>query len=176
MTMKKQKKLKKSEPLMLTNAPSVFQEFLSSTTTITSNIGLVTTVTTGKSKRKSKKKAAVKGPNIVHFLKNKLRRASYMWPPMKEVMTKARVERGKYECAKCKGIFGPKEVQRDHIIPVDDPHTGFVDWNTYVERLFCGVEGLQCLCKPCHDTKSQMENVVRRDVKREKTKVEGDDI
>jgi hypothetical protein len=57
----------------------------------------------------------------------------------------------------------------DHIIPVV-PETGFPtlpngkdDWNTYLERYFCGPEGLQVLCDPCHDIKTGKENKNRKE-------------
>lgn len=127
-------------------------------------------------KRKSKKKAAKKSskPSIIHFLKNKLRRASYSWPPLREAMQNARVERGKYKCAICGGIFGPKEINRDHIEPVEDPHTGFIDWNTYISRLFCGAEGIQIICKADHNIKTYRENQIRKMVKKEQYDKEED--
>lgn len=80
--------------------------------------------------------------------------------------TEARVGYGKYKCAHCNGIFGPTEVQRDHVQPVIDPFTGFVDWNTFHERVEPSVEGWSILCKPCHHKKSAAENAIRRKVKR----------
>lgn len=106
--------------------------------------------------------------NLQHWLKQKLRRISYQFPERKEAIRSARVARGKYKCAMCKGEnFGPKEIQLDHIHPVIDPHVGFVDWNTYIDRLFCDVSMWQILCRPCHNTKTDMENLVRDEVKRE---------
>lgn len=69
--------------------------------------------------------------------------------------------KNKYQCAECKGLFDQKETQMDHIIPVVDPLIGFVDWNTYIIRLFAEVDNYQCLCKPCHKVKSERENADR---------------
>ncbi len=99
-----------------------------------------------------------------------------MWPPRKEAIKKARVARGEYKCASCEGIFGPKQIQLDHINPVIDEEEGFVDWNTYIERLFCDEDGFQVMCITCHSAKSFLENEIRKQVKHEKEKVEGDDI
>jgi hypothetical protein len=78
--------------------------------------------------------------------------------PSDEAWAKARVSYGKYQCAECKGIFGPKEVHKDHIDPVIDPATGFIDWNTWMERL----DGpIQILCIPDHKAKSKRENAKR---------------
>lgn len=57
-----------------------------------------------------------------------------------------------------------KNVFVDHIIPVVDPVTGFLSWDEVVERMFCEKDGLQVLCKACHDKKTQDE----RDQKKKK--------
>jgi 5-methylcytosine-specific restriction endonuclease McrA len=119
----------------------------------------------------------VKGnkPVMRHWLTNKLRRLSYQWPPRKEAISRARLERGIYLCNSCQGKFGPKEIQLDHIYPVVDEEIGFVDWNTYIDRLFCHVDGFQVLCKTCHGAKTFLEQEIRKQVKQEK-KREDDDI
>lgn len=105
---------------------------------------------------------------LINFLRSKLRRASYAWPPRKNALKAGRVSRGKYKCAKCENIFGPKEISLDHIDPVIDPHVGFVDWNTFIDRLFCDIPGWQILCDLCHDAKTAVEQAVRNEIKEEK--------
>ncbi len=113
-------------------------------------------------------------PILKHWLTQKLRRASYMWPPRKAAIKAGRVSRGKYRCASCEGEeFGPKDIQLDHVIPVVDEEVGWIDWNTYIDRLFCGEENFQVLCKPCHAAKTFFEQEIRKQVKQEKRK--GDD-
>lgn len=112
-----------------------------------------------------------KGPSRTTFAKSALRRSSLMWRPINECRKLARKERGKYECAACKGLFGPKEVQVDHREPVIDIIKGWESWDIYIERLFCDVENLACLCKNCHDAKTQIE-VSMRKYAREKRKTE----
>jgi len=53
-------------------------------------------------------------------------------------------------------------VQIDHTDPVVDPATGFVNWDTYFDRLYCEVENLQVLCKPCHKDKTNVERKERK--------------
>ncbi len=129
-------------------------------------------------KRKNAKRKATKkksSSSLEHFLKNKIRRISYMWPPLKEAVVRARVSRGKYKCASCLGEnFGPKEINRDHILPVEDPAEGFTTWDSYITRLFCSVDGIQILCLPCHEAKTFRENIVRREFKKDKRKDEED--
>src|SRR5574343_678369 len=102
--------------------------------------------------------------DIKAFVIKVLRRVFYQYPPRKEVLKNARQARGKYECNICKNIFGPKEIEVDHIEPVIEI-SGFIDWNTYISRLFCSQSGLQVVCKPCHREKSNEENKGRRNIK-----------
>jgi hypothetical protein len=103
-----------------------------------------------------------KGPNRNTFAKGALRRASLMWGPISECRRLARRERGKYECAMCHELFGPKEVQVDHIDPVIDIIKGWESWDTYIARLFCDLDGLACLCKTCHESKTAAEVQMRK--------------
>jgi 5-methylcytosine-specific restriction endonuclease McrA len=101
-----------------------------------------------------------------------LRRGTMRWPPRNEALAKAKTEKkintatGRmaqhYECAMCKGQFSAKNVVVDHINPVVLPGIGFIDWNTYIERMFCSVENLQVLDKNCHDIKSATEKGQRK--------------
>ncbi len=61
-----------------------------------------------------------------------------------------------YECAECKQLFRQKSVQVDHKEPAGSLKS-FKDLTGFAERLFCGVEGLQILCSPCHDIKTYRE-------------------
>ena len=103
------------------------------------------------------------------FIVSMIRRQTMRWKPKSEVKRKARVSRGMYECAGC-GKHGPatlpppKGKKRrinnalvDHIEPVIDPKVGFVDWNTYMDRMFVEEDGLQLLCHSCHTKKTQQE-------------------
>lgn len=67
-----------------------------------------------------------------------------------------------YKCASCKGEFPAKEVQVDHINPIVDPFYGFINWDSFIKRLFCSVNNLQVLCKPCHKIKTDKENNKRK--------------
>ena len=37
----------------------------------------------------------------------------------------------------------------------------FIDWNTFVERLFCPASNLQMLCKECHQIKTNIATKLR---------------
>jgi hypothetical protein len=62
----------------------------------------------------------------------------------------------------CHELFGPKEVQIDHIESVIDITKGWESWDVYIERLFCDIENLACLCKQCHSSKTSAEVHMRK--------------
>lgn len=108
------------------------------------------------------------------FVKGALRGA--MWPPKYESVAKAFVGYGinpatnrkckMYRCADCGNQFPLKQMKADHIIPVVGPE-GFVDWNTFVARLYVEVDGFQAICEGCHKKKTESERQARKDYKNE---------
>jgi len=62
----------------------------------------------------------------------------------------------RYLCASCNQTFMQKDVQVDHIHPAGSLRT-FEDLPAFVEKLYCGSDGLQVLCKPCHTIKTKEE-------------------
>ena len=101
-----------------------------------------------------------------------LRRGTMRFPPRNEALRAAKTEKkinektGRmaqhYQCAGCLQEFPAKGVVADHISPVIEPGVGFIDWNTYIVRMFCSVENLQVLCSTCHDVKSAQERKDRK--------------
>lgn|SRR5574343_644248 len=101
------------------------------------------------------------------FIINTLRWGSRKWPAKFETLNEAKTEKrvneetGRvaqfYKCNGCKKEFTNKNVEVDHIIPVVDPTTGFVDWNTYIDRMFSEKDNYQVLCISCHKKKSNKE-------------------
>ena len=54
-------------------------------------------------------------------------------------------------------------LKADHVHPVVDPHEGYVGKGIFAERLFVEEdEAWQALCGPCHQTKTNEENAIRR--------------
>lgn len=102
------------------------------------------------------------------FIVNTLRWGSRKWPAKFKTLEEAKTEKkinqasGRlaqfYLCNRCKKEFTNKDVEVDHIIPVVDPKVGFVDWNTFIDRMFCERDNYQVLCKPCHKKKTKEEN------------------
>lgn len=105
------------------------------------------------------------------YIKATLRKGTMRWPPKFAVLNAAK--RGKlinpesgrlaehYECEECHKLFPAKNVVVDHIDPIV-PITGFISWDSVIERMFCEADGLQVLCKPCHKEKTQIENKLRK--------------
>lgn len=62
-----------------------------------------------------------------------------------------------HRCADCKEEVTSANVQVDHISPIVDPKVGFTTWDEFIDKLFCGVENLQVLCKKCHAVKTKEE-------------------
>ena len=100
---------------------------------------------------------------LKRFLIPKLRSASYRWKFRSQAIKDARKERGIYECAMCKGEFRNGEFILDHVHPVV-PLEGWDgrDWTQYINRMFCGTEGFQVLCKSCSTIKTNFETEMRK--------------
>lgn len=106
--------------------------------------------------------------NLKGWLTSVLRRASFRWGPRSSALKLARVDRGLYKCATCSGQFRNKDIVLDHVIPVVSIKDGFKfrpngapDWNDFIDRLFCDVNGFQVLCNVCHDNKTKIEDTLR---------------
>lgn len=133
-------------------------------------------------KRKSRRKPQNNSLKIHNLIKKKLRLASLSNPHKQEALNKAKVDVATHECALCecymysgvsnekfkelklkhpKKKFKREKPQADHINSVVEVGVGFVDWNTYIERLFCDTDGYQILCDECHKEKSIKENKER---------------
>lgn len=102
------------------------------------------------------------------FLRSALRSASSRWPPKYECLNAASRpyvgpdKRRKKErlCAICKGWFSTTQTVADHIVPAGTLRT-WEDLVPFVQRLFVGVDGFQCLCNECHATKTKEERNAR---------------
>ena len=112
------------------------------------------------------------------FIKGNLRRTTMKWGPIGECLKNARIRRGWYLCNICKeeipasivtevtlknGRSQKKRVKNaivDHINPIVDPAVGWVSWDNCIERMFCELSNLQCVCKACHDAKSLEEKEI----------------
>lgn len=101
-----------------------------------------------------------------------LRRGTMRWPPRNQCLANAKTKKKRnkktnrlaqhYRCNGCKKEFPLREVCVDHIQPVVSTKEGFTDFDRYIERMYCSIEGLQVLCKTCHDEKSAEERKKRK--------------
>jgi hypothetical protein len=99
-----------------------------------------------------------------NMIRSGLRQKSRWWKPIAECKKAARRpykgpnKRMKWEflCANC-GLYHPdKNTVVDHIIPAGQLNS-FEDLPEFCRKLFCEIEGLQCLCKACHQLKTNEE-------------------
>ena len=108
------------------------------------------------------------------FIRSALRQAFNRYPVKYSVIKGAAVDRaavgvyktGKragcqktvkmYECAQCHCFWRQVDIQVDHIIPAGSLKS-FDDLGPWTERLLCGADGLQILCKDCHSIKTKEE-------------------
>jgi 5-methylcytosine-specific restriction endonuclease McrA len=103
------------------------------------------------------------------FIRSTLRQKSRWWKPVSECKQKAkRVYKGtnkrqkfEYQCNHCKNWHAEKNINVDHIIPAGTL-TCANDLPGFVERLFCEVDNMQCLCTECHNIKTQNERKNKR--------------
>jgi hypothetical protein len=104
------------------------------------------------------------------FLRSKVR---------KEAKQKYKVGPSTHICCNC-GVYvysGSKTLEK-HLINFELPDNTemikgktdidhkveigtFIDWNTFIDKLFCNIDNLQCLCQDCHKIKSKKSTKVR---------------
>lgn len=120
----------------------------------------------------------VEQPTVISAMRRSFRR----YPPFKQVRDRCKVEwfqdckngnkkrRVSFKCEECGKAVDSKNFAVDHTVPVVDPITGFIDYNTYASRLFCSITNLRGLCKPCHTVKSKREAKQRAEARKERKK------
>lgn len=98
------------------------------------------------------------------FIRSTLRQKSRWWKPISQCKINSRRaykgenkrQKYEYQCNHCKGWFSDKEINVDHIIPAGSLKSAD-DAGAFIERLFCEVDNLQCLCNDCHRIKTNLE-------------------
>jgi hypothetical protein len=112
-------------------------------------------------------------PWFFKYLRREIRRIFHWSPERKKSRERALISKFP-ELFRCEGCgeqpLTRKEVQCDHVIGCESLN-GWDGWAEYIRRtLEVNAEGLQWLCKKCHQTKSNGENAERRRIKNEKRK------
>ena len=98
------------------------------------------------------------------FIRSALRQKSRFWKPITQCKMKARRaykgpskrQKFEYQCKECKEWFPDKKINVDHIHPAGSLRCAN-DLPGFVERLFCEIDNLQCICESCHNVKTQNE-------------------
>ena len=74
------------------------------------------------------------------------------------------------KCAECGEMEAKSNVQVDHKEPLVPLNSSLEEmtWSEVVDRLWCDINNLQLLCKPCHRAKSSAEMKERRKLKKER--------
>lgn len=54
-------------------------------------------------------------------------------------------------------------VQVDHIDPVGEEPVTWLEVGPWLKRLFCAITNLQCICRECHQTKTNKERSERKE-------------
>ena len=104
---------------------------------------------------------AKKKPEFFTWLRSGLRSLSRKHAPIYEALAAAKRpyignnprQKICYLCAKCQNTFSAKEVAVDHRLDAGSLK-GWEDVQGFMQRLFCGREGLDILCNNCHDVKT----------------------
>ena len=108
-------------------------------------------------------------------IRGALRRAFARSPLVVEKMQESRREVPRYlkdgsrakknwvqrQCEVCGSWVGSTKIAIDHKDPVVSVTDGFVDWNEFIDRLWCSKDNLQRICDSCHDVKTQKERISR---------------
>lgn len=106
------------------------------------------------------------------MIRSCLRNASRWWKPIAQCKQNSRraytgtkkLQKWEYLCNHCGDWFMEKEVQIDHLVDAGTL-TKAEDLAGFVERLFCEAQGFQCLCKPCHQIKTNSARSAKKDIK-----------
>lgn len=104
------------------------------------------------------------------FLRSALRSAYSKYPPKYLILAEAsrpyvgtdKRRKKEYQCAECSKWYGSGDVNVDHKVPAGSL-TKPEDIQGFVERLFCGKDGLQVLCSTCHSKKTLEERAANKE-------------
>ena len=93
------------------------------------------------------------------WLRNVVMRSGWLRSKLRSgVVQAARIERGKYRCACCKGVFKANEIQVDH----GYQRVGFetdVTFKEFIDNTFCDPKHLHAVCIPCHKARTAKDRL-----------------
>lgn len=67
------------------------------------------------------------------------------------------------QCELCEDWFKGAHIEADHKVEIGHPQS-HEDWPGIIERMYCGIDGFQAVCKWCHDIKSG-KKAIRKSLK-----------
>ena len=105
------------------------------------------------------------------FVISLLRAGTMRWRPKHDAIKRAFIGNGPnprtgrpcklHRCERCAGIFSQSDMVADHRQPVVEPEIGFVDWNTYISRMFVESDAFDSICVTCHASITAEQNQIR---------------
>jgi hypothetical protein len=111
--------------------------------------------------RQALRRAFSRSPIILELMKENRRKV----PRFKKDGSRHKVDAVEHLCDVCscwKRSTKDSKIAIDHIKPVIDPEIGFVDLNTYFDRLWCHRSNLRKICQSCHTRKNNSERFVKK--------------
>lgn len=119
-----------------------------------------------------------------------LRRLTFTHPDRNEAKNSRKVAPATFQCEECELVVytGKKTLEKsnvleeypeaikgkiylDHknpVIPVNGFPDGNWSWDIFIERMFCDVKGFQVLCHECNQSKTFLENELRKEYRKSK--------
>lgn len=101
---------------------------------------------------------------VAQRLRNTLRELWSKSPYRSMVLSSSRVGRNEYRCAICSNKFPPDLMEVDHLkeLPINSyKDVREIDWNAFIEHLFCDPNNTQAICVYCHAKKTASYNLSR---------------
>jgi predicted metal-binding protein len=115
-------------------------------------------------------------------IKKHLRRLSFQRKEYTQAKNRAKVDKAVFKCESCGQLMYDGKSQNsfdklkekydsiiwetpdlDHNNAVVEPKRGFVTWDEYLDRLFCGPDDMTVMCKACHKGVSREEMNERKE-------------
>lgn len=107
------------------------------------------------------------------FIVSLLRAGTMRWKPKHDAIKRAFIGYGLnpktghkcklHRCEKCSGTFAQGDMVADHKQPVVGVEDGFIDWNTYIARMFVESDGFDAICVGCHAIVTLDQNQKRKE-------------
>jgi 5-methylcytosine-specific restriction endonuclease McrA len=119
-----------------------------------------------------KERNLVKGALRRVFSRSDLRRAALAKAIISHIdESRPRVKKWGF-CPTCKQPTALYQMEVDHIIPIIPIGRSLdeMSWDEVMDRLWCPIENLIAICKPCHKAKTKIESKLRREAKNDRRK------